>query len=79
MNRDDIKTLIKERFNYEIPIANVEKAGIDTLGRECENQLIDVLKEFSTYRTDHKMWENPSKKIFEYNFEAEEVARKEVV
>ena len=75
----EIKSLIKEHFNYEIPIANVEKAGIDTLGRECENQLIDVLKEFSTYRAAHKMWENPAKKIFEYNFEAEDVVRKEVV
>ena len=75
----EIKSLIKECFNYEIPIANVEKAGIDTLGRECENQLIDVLKEFSTYRVAHKMWENPAKKTFEYNFEAEDVARKEVV
>lgn len=75
----EIKSLIKERFNYEIPIANVEKAGIDTLGRECDNQLIDVLKEFSTYRAAHKMWENPAKKIFEYNFEAEEVERKEVM
>lgn len=42
----EIKSLIKERFNYEIPIANVQKAGIDTLGNECENQLIEVLQEF---------------------------------
>ena len=75
----EIKSLIKEHFNYEIPIANVEKAGIDTLGRECENQLIDVLAEFKQYRADHQMWENPAKKTFKYDFDAQKVERKEVM
>lgn len=75
----EIKSLIKEHFNYEIPIANVEKAGIDTLGRECENQLIDVSAEFKQYRADHQMWENPAKKTFKYDFDAQEVERKEVM
>lgn len=75
----EIKSLIKEHFNYEIPIANVEKAGIDTLGRECENQLIDVLAEFKQYRADHQMWKNPAKKILKYDFDAQEVERKEVM
>ncbi len=75
----EIKSLIKEHFNYEIPIANVEKAGIDTLGRECENQLIDVLAEFKQYRADHQMWENPAKKTFKYDFDVQEVERKEVM
>lgn len=75
----EIKSLIKEHFNYEIPIANVEKAGIDTLGRECENQLIDVLAEFKQYRADHQMWENPAKIAFEYSFNKQEVERKEVL
>lgn len=75
----EIKSLIKKHFNYEIPIANVEKAGIDTLGRECENQLIDVLAEFKQYRADHQMWENPAKIAFEYSFNKQEVERKEVM
>lgn len=75
----EIKSLIKEHFNYEIPIANVEKAGIDTLGRECENQLIDVWAEFKQYRADHQMWENPAKIAFEYSFNKQEVERKEVL
>ena len=75
----EIKSVIKERFNYEIPIVNVEKAGIDTLGRECDNQLIDVLAEFKQYRADHQMWKNPSKKTFKYDFDAQEVERKEVL
>ena len=57
----------------------MEKAGIDTLGRECDNQLIDVLAEFKQYRSTYKMWENPAKKTFEYDFDAQEVERKEVM
>ncbi len=75
----EIKSLIKEHFNYEIPIANVEKAGIDTLGRECDNQLIDVLDEFRKYISTHQMWENPAKKTFEYSFDIEEVERKDIM
>ncbi|MBE6463528.1 MAG: N-6 DNA methylase [Alphaproteobacteria bacterium] len=75
----EIKSLIKERFNYEIPIANVEKAGIDTLGHECENQLIEVLEEFKKYKKAHSMWKNPSKKTFKYDFDAQEVARKDAM
>lgn len=75
----EIKSLIKEHFNYEIPIANVEKAGIDTLGRECDNQLTDVLDEFNEYRSTHKMWDNPAKIAFEYSFNKQELERKEVL
>lgn len=73
-----IKSLIKERFNYEIPIANVQKAGIDTLGNECENQLIEVLQEFKKYQSNHKMWNTPNKKIYKYSFDATKIKREEV-
>lgn len=74
----EIKSLIKERFNYEIPIANVQKAGIDTLGNECENQLIEVLQEFKNYQSNHKMWDTPNKKIYKYSFDATKIKREEV-
>lgn len=73
-----IKSLIKERFNYEIPIANVQKAGIDTLGNECENQLIEVLQEFKNYQSNHKLWETPNKREYIYIFDATKIKRKEV-
>ncbi len=74
----EIKSLIKERFNYEIPIANVQKAGIDTLGNECENQLIEVLQEFKKYQSNHKMWNTPNKKIYKYSFDATKITREEI-
>lgn len=75
---NEIKSLIKERFNYEIPIANVQKAGIDTLGNECENQLIEVLQEFKKYQSNHKMWNTPNKKIYKYSFDATKITREEI-
>ena len=75
---NEIKSLIKDRFNYEIPIGNVQKAGIDTLGNECENQLIEVLQEFKNYQSNHKLWETPNKKIYKYSFDATKIKRKEV-
>lgn len=75
---NEIKSLLKERFNYEIPIANVLKAGIDTLGNECENQLIEVLQEFKKYQSNHKMWNTPNKKIYKYSFDATKITREEI-
>lgn len=53
----DAKPLLKEYFNYTIPIASVEKAGITTTGAVCENELIDVQKEFSQYHHDAALWQ----------------------
>ena len=52
----EIWAIVKEKFEYTIPIAQVEKAGITTTGAECENQLIDLLKDFTPYRKEHHMW-----------------------
>lgn len=52
----EIWAIVKEKFDYTITIAQVEKAGITTTGAECENQLIDLLKEFTPYRKEHHMW-----------------------
>ncbi len=35
----EIKTQIKQAFHYEIPIAEVEKAGISTTGAKIDNEL----------------------------------------
>lgn len=52
-----IKTEVKQRFDYQIPIAEVEKAGIDTKGAKCENHLIPLLAEYATYRKANNLWE----------------------
>lgn len=53
----DVKPLLKEYFNYTIPIASVEKAGITTTGAVCENELLDVQKEFKLYNKDAALWQ----------------------
>ncbi len=56
--RSEIWTIIKSRFDYTIPIAQVHKAGINSTGAECENELIDLLREYTLYRKEHKLWES---------------------
>ncbi len=51
------KDKIKELFDYEIPIVQVEKAGITTTGAKCENELLDVVKEFEQYKKVNNLWE----------------------
>jgi type I restriction enzyme M protein len=60
---DEIKQGIKDKFNYEIPIAEVEYAGIDSKGASCENQLIPLAKEYTEYRIKHKLWETKNNKV----------------
>ncbi|HAY3544432.1 TPA: N-6 DNA methylase [Elizabethkingia anophelis] len=59
----EIKTLIKEKFNYQIPIAEVEKAGISTTGAKIENDLEPLAEEFKQYRTENKLWQTLLKEI----------------
>lgn len=54
----EIKAQVKKDFDYQIPIAEVEKAGISTTGAEIENELIPLCKEFTNYRKQKQLWEN---------------------
>jgi type I restriction enzyme M protein len=47
---DEIKKTVKLKFDYQIPIVEVEKAGITSTGQKCENQLEDVVKEWKEYQ-----------------------------
>lgn len=53
---NEIKVLVKERFDYVIPIAEVQKAGISTTGAKIENELEPLEKEFTEYRKENKLW-----------------------
>ena len=57
------KDRIKELFDYEIPIVQVEKAGITTTGAKCENELLDVVKEFEQYKKANNLWEENKIKV----------------
>lgn len=59
----EVKTVVKEKFDYEIPIAEIQKAGISTTGKEIENELIPLAKEFKPYRIENKLWDVPFKTI----------------
>ena len=59
----EVKTIVKEKFDDEIPIAEIQKAGISTTGAEIENELIPLAKEFTPYRIANKLWDVPFKNI----------------
>lgn len=52
----EIKVQIKREFNYQIPIAEVEKAGISSTGTQIENELEPLVQEFKIYRITKKLW-----------------------
>ena len=59
----EIKSIVKEQFDYEIPIAEVQKAGISSTGAEIENELKPLAKEFTPYRIENKLWGVPIKSV----------------
>lgn len=52
-----VRRLIKERFDYTIPVAEVQKAGISSTGTEIENELVPLELEFTPYRKENHLWE----------------------
>ena len=57
----EVKSIVKEKFDYEIPIAEVQKAGISSTGAEIENELLPLAEEFTPYRVENKLWGVPVK------------------
>ena len=53
----EIKEQVKEKFDYTIPIADIEQAGITSTGAKGENQLPELLKVYTKYRKENKLWE----------------------
>jgi type I restriction enzyme M protein len=68
----EIKVIIKTEFDYQIPIAEIDKAGINSTGGKIENELVPLAKEFTEYRKKNILWEENSKKIV-YEIDAEQV------
>lgn len=54
---NETKKLVKERFDYQIPIAEVQKAGISTTGAPIENELEPLEQEFTAYRKENNLWD----------------------
>lgn len=65
---NEIKILIKERFDYVIPVADIKKAGINSVGMQIENDLIPLLQEFTKYRINNNLWySSQAKTLYQYN------------
>lgn len=62
----EVKKLVKQRFDYEIPIAEVQKAGISTTGAPIENELEDLEPEYTAYRKENHLWESIFKRVHYY-------------
>lgn len=61
---EEAKPLIKEYFDYEIPIAMVEDAGITATGTQSKgNQLPQLLEEYRLYESENELWKKISKKF----------------
>lgn len=52
----ETKTLVKQRFDYVIPIADIKRAGINSIGIKIENDLEPLLEEFTNYRKENNLW-----------------------
>jgi type I restriction enzyme M protein len=62
------RSLIKQRFDYVIPIADVKQAGINSIGIKIKNDLIPLLEEFTKYRNENNLWyKQYTKTSYQYN------------
>lgn len=54
---EEIKPVVKKKFDYDIPIAKIDDAGITTTGAASEgNQLPQLVDEYSDYRIQNNLW-----------------------
>lgn len=74
----EAKARAKELFDYQVPIAEVEKAGISTTGAEIENELKPLEKEFTTYREENTLWTNTDLK-YQYTYKNGKLTRQKKV
>ena len=54
---DETKPVLKKKFDYDVPIAKVDDAGITTTGAASEgNQLPALVNEYRDYRIQNCLW-----------------------
>lgn len=54
---EETKPIVKKKFDYDIPIAKIDDAGITTTGAASEgNQLPQLVDEYSAYRIQNNLW-----------------------
>ena len=72
---EEIKPIVKQLFDYQIPFARVEKAGITTTGAECDNELKSVLNEYKPYRIENNLWKSYGQ-LYKYGVKNDKLYRK---
>lgn len=64
----ETKILVKQRFDYVIPIADIKRAGINSIGIKIENDLEPLLEEYTKYRKENNLWNTRhAKTSYQYN------------
>jgi N-6 DNA methylase len=54
---DETKPVVKKKFDYDVPIAKIDDAGITTTGAASEgNQLPALVNEYRDYRIQNHLW-----------------------
>ena len=54
---EETQPVVKKKFDYDIPIAKIDDAGITTTGAASEgNQLPQLVDEYSAYRIQNNLW-----------------------
>ena len=54
---EETTPVVKKKFDYDIPIAKIDDAGITTTGAASEgNQLPQLVDEYSAYRIQNNLW-----------------------
>jgi type I restriction enzyme M protein len=74
----EVRMQLKKEFNYQIPVATVEKAGISSTGSQIENELEPLAKEFKKFREKNKLWATSVEEIT-YQITDNEIRRVKVV
>jgi type I restriction enzyme M protein len=54
---DEIKETVKKEFDYQVPVADIKKAGINSIGAQDENQLPELLAVYTKYRIENNLWD----------------------
>ena len=62
----EIRRIVKDKFDYEIPVAEIQKAGISSIGAPIDNELIPLADEYTPYRKENHLWDVQTKEI-KYN------------
>ncbi len=57
---------VKQLFDYEVPVALIDSAGLTATGGTTENQLPALAAEYDPYRIKNKLWATPAAVRYEY-------------